>query len=620
MSLSKKIVKRVLTGALAVSMIAGTSVSAAAAVAVPDTDGNSVASAKFDQIKEIIKNYLAEKFPKEEIKALIQEYAQKIGAYIPKEKIEALIDQIMQEVVQYIPEETMQEIQQIIAVVSQDDFPQQMAQSIISDVLDTVYKEYLKAEDLADQIKMAVKVLAGKAKEAAAAEYAKLPEEVREKISDTLMKVKMLAEAIKEKASKYYVSEGYLYLTEDDYTYCIMINPEKGIEAIAVRYSGEDEKIIIPSTADSIPVTSASLSADNTVTAVTIPETFTKVDALSFMGLPSLKYIYVNKNNPYFKSANGIVTDKAGSTLVAVPSARKYSPSERITAIGEFAYAGSFMNKINIPSTVTSIGKSAFLYCINLSEITIPESVTEIQDFTFAGCMALSKVVVPSTVTSIADNAFAGINTDAVFYCENNTDYAVKYAEDHGFKVVSTFDADFDGTSITLLGASAVFSAQGKYSEGDYQYAFYYRQKGTEKWKTKQKYSANNSITMTPGYTNDYEVCVKVKNAKGEVIEKIFDWKVIQTANNKSSIVQEGNIIKTKCKAVDKGTTFSVYYKKAADSDWITVQPYEKNKFVDIEFAEPGDYNICIKAKSRLGFISKKYFDVTVDEAEITVE
>ena len=148
-------------------MIAGTSVSAAAAVVVTDTDGGNAASAKFNQLKEILKNYMAENFPREKFEALIQEYAQKIGSYIPKEKSDALIDQIMQEVVEYIPEETLQEIQQIIDIISQEGFPQQMAQKIISEVLDAVYKEYLNAEALKAEIKTALNIFVGKATEAA---------------------------------------------------------------------------------------------------------------------------------------------------------------------------------------------------------------------------------------------------------------------------------------------------------------------------------------------------------------------------------------------------------------------------------------------------------------------
>ena len=64
-----------------------------------------------------------------------------------------------------------------------------------------------------------------------------------------------------------------------------------------------------------------------------------------------------------------------------------------------------------IPSTyndypVTSIGKSAFYYCSNLTSITIPNSVTSIGSAAFAGCSSLTSITIPNSVTSIGDNAF----------------------------------------------------------------------------------------------------------------------------------------------------------------------------------------------------------------------
>ena len=63
-----------------------------------------------------------------------------------------------------------------------------------------------------------------------------------------------------------------------------------------------------------------------------------------------------------------------------------------------------------IPSSVASIGDSAFLWCSSLSEIVIPSSVTSIGDYAFSGCDSLSEIVIPSSVTSIGDCAFDGYN------------------------------------------------------------------------------------------------------------------------------------------------------------------------------------------------------------------
>ena len=62
--------------------------------------------------------------------------------------------------------------------------------------------------------------------------------------------------------------------------------------------------------------------------------------------------------------------------------------------------------RVYYPSSVTSIGDSAFDYCYALSSVVIPSSVTSIGDSAFHYCYALSSVVIPSSVTSIGSSAF----------------------------------------------------------------------------------------------------------------------------------------------------------------------------------------------------------------------
>ncbi|KAK8883930.1 hypothetical protein M9Y10_043032 [Tritrichomonas musculus] len=77
-------------------------------------------------------------------------------------------------------------------------------------------------------------------------------------------------------------------------------------------------------------------------------------------------------------------------------------------AIPAFIFNYEKIKQIAIPSSITSIGKSAFLNCSLLTQISIPSSITSIRRSTFSGCSSLTQIIIPSSVTSIGESAFEG--------------------------------------------------------------------------------------------------------------------------------------------------------------------------------------------------------------------
>ena len=73
--------------------------------------------------------------------------------------------------------------------------------------------------------------------------------------------------------------------------------------------------------------------------------------------------------------------------------------------VSSFAYSGIEEIKID---NISEIGMAAFSNCENLKEVIIGGSIKEIKSDTFVNCKNLKKVILPDTVEKIGDNAFSG--------------------------------------------------------------------------------------------------------------------------------------------------------------------------------------------------------------------
>lgn len=87
-----------------------------------------------------------------------------------------------------------------------------------------------------------------------------------------------------------------------------------------------------------------------------------------------------------------------------------FQDTSRLTTIGIDAFWGSTLETIEIPASVTSIGSGAFSYS-ELENIIFEEGIqiTEIQQYTFDGSK-LTTITLPETVTNIREGAFYACN------------------------------------------------------------------------------------------------------------------------------------------------------------------------------------------------------------------
>ena len=150
--------------------------------------------------------------------------------------------------------------------------------------------------------------------------------------------------------------------------------------------------------------------ACDSFTSFTIPANVTSIGKEAFGYCINLTNIKVNSSNETYSAEDGILFNKDKTKLIKYPEGKtneKYEIPSSVKTIGDSAFFGcTRLKSITIPKSVTSIGASAFCGCAKLKSVTIPSKVTSIGEWTFFGCEALTSIKIPSNIKSIGRRAF----------------------------------------------------------------------------------------------------------------------------------------------------------------------------------------------------------------------
>ena len=132
---------------------------------------------------------------------------------------------------------------------------------------------------------------------------------------------------------------------------------------------------------------------------------------------------------------------------------KKVVMPESVTSIGSGAFQWCDNLEIDkLPSNLISIGSGAFRGDLKIVSIDIPETVTTIGQLAFASCTSLKKIIIPNSVTTINSDSFSNDNSLTIYGYENS--FAEEYALNNGIPFVAIADEDtFIQKHLDFIGA-----------------------------------------------------------------------------------------------------------------------------------------------------------------------
>jgi uncharacterized repeat protein (TIGR02543 family) len=288
---------------------------------------------------------------------------------------------------------------------------------------------------------------------------------------------------------------------------------DNGTEVSIEGYIGFDTEIVIPDSVSGLNITKIAQGAfknNQDITSITLGEYITNIEDQAFYGMSELTYIALPANAKIIGS--DLLTGASKLETIVVSSEATYNlayyfgnDSNNIPdtlslvkyasgslSVDRALFTGNLKNaaleladdclsiapnmfwgltnitKIIIPSSVTSIGDSAFYLASNLTEVTFKEGsqLTTIGNHAFYQCSSLVNITIPNSVITIGEYAFNRTTSLETITFEANSQLTT--IDDYAFQMAGVVSKVTIPNSVTFIGFSA-FSLNNSLTEVNFE-------------------------------------------------------------------------------------------------------------------------------------------------------
>ena len=314
------------------------------------------------------------------------------------------------------------------------------------------------------------------------------------------------------------------------------------------------------------------------LTSINIPNSVTSIGGLAFEYCSSVTAFTVDANNPNYSAEGCMLFNKEKTTLIrAIGSQKTYNIPSSVTSIGGSAFEGcSSLTSINIPSSVTSIGGGAFFYCSSLTSINIPSSVTSIGGQAFYYSNALKLVLIQSDHVTFGSQVFSTWNNRINIYtvCGNNFDIHLDYYDPNQYPYVN----DYIGGRWYTYGTPNIYDRNGS-TISSYKWSGNKLDYNTAQYLKAISETSTNAQTLISNHKAIYnDLSENLRKELEDNLQKVGDLANIMAEGDVALSALSTNLskaYKNVCEAVYGQLGLSDLYKLYAQAEGIT-SPLDK--------------------------------------------